>query len=343
MNPVAAQRWIARAKMDENSCQPCKDNNGRLYKNRADAYADYPGGSGYVKCEGRTNCRCTVVKRGKANADVNPDLISKLIGMQSFSGRALAAQNLAKLGAAVPALDTEPGFRMAAPVTDQNASLYIYDAIGGWDGIQAIDVVRALAGVTGDLDVHINSGGGSIFEGSAIFNAIANYRGGEKTAYIDGVAASAASFIMLACDEVVAEENAVVMVHDGSGIAIGTADDIRELADVLDMLSDTIANTYAKRAGGSATEWRQIMRSGDKWYNAEAAVESGLVDRVARPDEDTQDGGNTNTLDLAIFTASEKSDDDSVGSLSHDDISAVTPLAAIDVAGLREMLKGAFA
>ena len=60
-----AMRWVAVEHVDENTCQACKDNNGRTYRNRADAYADYPGGEGYAHCEGRGNCRGRVVKRGR--------------------------------------------------------------------------------------------------------------------------------------------------------------------------------------------------------------------------------------------------------------------------------------
>ncbi|TDC47648.1 phage portal protein [Actinomadura sp. KC345] len=63
-----AMRWVAVCENDDDSCQPCKDNDGHLYRNRADAYADYPGGQGYVNCKGRENCRCRVVKRRKGNA-----------------------------------------------------------------------------------------------------------------------------------------------------------------------------------------------------------------------------------------------------------------------------------
>lgn len=63
--PENAMRWQAVESIDDDTCQACRDNNGRLYRNRADAYADYPGGSGYVDCEGRGNCRGRVVKRGK--------------------------------------------------------------------------------------------------------------------------------------------------------------------------------------------------------------------------------------------------------------------------------------
>lgn len=59
----AAMRWVARAEDDDSTCSPCSSNNGKTYRNRADAYADYPGGSGYIKCAGRDNCRCTVIKR----------------------------------------------------------------------------------------------------------------------------------------------------------------------------------------------------------------------------------------------------------------------------------------
>ena len=66
----AAQRWVAVSKDDDNTCEPCRDNNGQTYRNRAAAYRDYPGGSGYIHCEGATfgnDCRCKVVKRGKAD------------------------------------------------------------------------------------------------------------------------------------------------------------------------------------------------------------------------------------------------------------------------------------
>lgn len=67
-DPEDAMRWVAVCENDDDSCQPCKDNDGHLYRNRADAYEDYPGGEGYVRCEGRGNCRCKVVKRRKGNS-----------------------------------------------------------------------------------------------------------------------------------------------------------------------------------------------------------------------------------------------------------------------------------
>jgi ATP-dependent protease ClpP protease subunit len=342
MNPQAAQRWVAKAHIDENTCDPCKNNDGKTYRNRQQAYADYPGGKGYAKCEGRSNCRCTVVKRGKASNSMDPKMqrAAELVGSRMFSARALAAVNLAKLDPTAGMFDPpEPGFRAAAPVNGQNGQLHLYDAIGGWDGIMAIDVVKALADMTGDLDVHVNSGGGSIFEGSAIFNAIAGYTGGKKIGFNDGVAASAGSFILMACDEVVVADNAVTMIHDGAAPVFGTPSELRDMADVLDMLSDNIAKMYARKTGGSAAEWREIMSDGDTWYNAQEAVDAGLADRVVgATEEETEDTKVTNAFDLGIFTARATS-----GVSSPNDIEEPLPLTASAVAGLRDALKGAFA
>lgn len=338
---VMAQRWVVNAHIDENTCGPCKANDGKTYRNRQQAYKDYPGGKGYSKCEGRSNCRCTVVKRGKASnsMDARMQRAADLVGSQAFSARALAATNLAKLDPTAGFFDPpEPGFRVAAPTNGANGQLHLYDAIGGWDGIMAIDVVRALGDMSGDLDIHINSGGGSIFEGLAIYNAIAAYSGGTRTAFIDGVAASAASFIAMAADEVVIADNATLMVHDGAGIAMGTAADMRDLADVLDMLSDNIAKVYARKAGGTAGEWREVMRDGDTWYNAEESVAAKLADRIAGALDEGEQPEATNALDLGIFTARESN-----GDSSPERIEAHLPITADAVAGLRDMLKGAFA
>lgn len=281
-----AQRWVAQCEDDANSCTPCKNNGGRTYRNRQAAYRDYPGGSGYVKCEGQANCRCSVVKRGREGNSMNKALIERVrAAAAAVSSRKLTepVRNCSECRDA-PA---EP-FRSALGASGQGGAIYLYDAIGGWDGIQALDVVNALAGLSGPLDVHINSTGGVIFEGAAIFNALKNYPG-TKTAYIDGVAASAASFIAMACDEIVTEKNATMMVHDGSGLCWGNADDMRDTADLLDLLSDSIAETYAARTGGTVAQWRDIMRGGDAWYNATQMVAAKLADRIngVAPDPET--------------------------------------------------------
>jgi ATP-dependent protease ClpP protease subunit len=192
----------------------------------------------------------------------------------------------------------ESGFRVSALANSTGGTttaLYIYDTIGGWDGITAKEVVGALAGATGDVVVHINSGGGDMFEGVAIHNALKNYPG-KITAHVDGVAASAASFICMAADTIVMEPNSSMMIHDGWGLCVGNAADMRETAELLDMLSDQIADMYALRTGGKAKDWRAKMAT-DTWYTAKEAVAAGLADEVAAGGA----GAPENTLDLSVF------------------------------------------
>lgn len=214
-----------------------------------------------------------------------------------------------------------PGLRVKASDTAAT-KMYLYDVIGGWDGITASDVVRNLAGVTGALDVHINSGGGDIFEGVAIHNALKNHQG-DVTVHIDGVAASAASFIAMAGDRIVMEANATMMIHDAWTVVVGNAAEMREAADLLDLLSDTIAEMYAKKTGDTTESWRTKMQ-GEVWYSADQAVAAGLAD------EKVSDAKASNKLDLSLFNYT------STGASA-----PVVPRAnaATDVAGFAELLK----
>lgn len=156
---------------------------------------------------------------------------------------------------------------------------YIYDQIGGWDGILAKDVVMALGGVTGDIVLHISSGGGDVFEAMAIYNAFKNHKGNVEVR-IEGVAASAASYIAMAADKVVIEANSTMMIHRAWGMVVGNEDDAHEFGDMLAMVSDLIAEMYALKAGGKPAEWRKKMAK-DTWYKAQEAVAIGLADEVA--------------------------------------------------------------
>lgn len=167
-------------------------------------------------------------------------------------------------------------------VAESTTDIYLYDAIGGWDGVTAKDMVGALNATGGRrVNLYINSPGGDIFEGHAIHNAIKRYNG-VVTGYIDGIAASAASYIAMACDDLWAAPNAQIMIHDGQGLCMGPAADMRECADLLDLLSDSIAEMYAERAGGEAGEWRAKMRN-TTWFNASQALDAKLISGVHRP------------------------------------------------------------
>lgn len=169
-------------------------------------------------------------------------------------------------------------YNIATPVNDVTA-IYLYEEIGGWFGIGATDFVAELNAITTtNIDLHINSGGGSIFDGVAIMTALARHSA-EITVYVDGIAASAASFIAMAGDRIVMEPAATMMIHDGLGSTLGNEADHLKSAAILGKLSDTIASVYARRAGGDLATWRETMRA-ETWYNAEEAVAAGLADEV---------------------------------------------------------------
>lgn len=159
--------------------------------------------------------------------------------------------------------------------------LRIYGDIGDvYDGgVTAAGVAAQLDAITADhLTVRINSGGGSAWDGIAIHNAIVRHPA-RTTVHIDGLAASAASLIAMAGDEILIASNGRIMIHDAALLTFGTADRLAADARQLDSLSATYADVYAARAGGTPAQWRDVMRR-ETWYTAEQALAAGLVDRI---------------------------------------------------------------
>lgn len=176
----------------------------------------------------------------------------------------------------------------------------VYDDIGeGWfgEGLTAKNFGTEMSSIKGPLDIHINSGGGSVSDGIAIANAIRAHKGPKRT-IVDGMAASIASVIMQAGDERIIEPGAMVMIHDAwSEQPVGNEESGRRIVESLRKHSENIASQYAERAGGTAEDWRAVMRE-ETWFTAEEAVAAGLADRV---------GAGTAALpqrfDLAAFHA----------------------------------------
>jgi len=169
-------------------------------------------------------------------------------------------------------------------LTNTEKKILIYDEIGGW-GIRAIDLINEIN--SGDtklpLNVYINSPGGDLIEALAIFNAIKRYEG-ETVAYVDGIAASAASYIAMAFDKVVMPKNTMLMIHDPISYAFGNADDMRETADILDKFKNSIIAGYADKSGKSAEEISALL-SNETWISADEALEMGFADEVIDPIE----------------------------------------------------------
>jgi ATP-dependent Clp protease protease subunit len=134
------------------------------------------------------------------------------------------------------------------------AEIVIYDEIGAF-GIPAkalLDELKAL-GPVAELSVRINSPGGSVFDGVAIYNALKRHQA-KVTVWIDGIAASIASMIAMAGDEVVMPENAMLVLHDPSGLVAGTAADMRATADALDKMAAAMVAAYRDKSGAGDTE-----------------------------------------------------------------------------------------
>jgi len=158
------------------------------------------------------------------------------------------------------------------------SEIWLYDEIGMW-GKTAKDFISELKEIKNkQIDLHINSPGGSVFEGNAIYNALKNHDA-EITTYIDGIAASIASIIALAGKKVIIAENAMYMVHNPSGLTMGEAKDMRKSADVLDKIRDTMVGIYVNKSKKSEDDVKKLLDD-ETWYNADEAKENNFVDEI---------------------------------------------------------------
>lgn len=165
---------------------------------------------------------------------------------------------------------------------DEGAEVVIYDEIGAY-GVSAKAFLAELGALPDDapLTLRLNSPGGSVFDAVAIHNALARHAGG-VTVWIDGIAASAASYIAMAGSEVVMPENAFLMIHDPAGMVMGSATDMRAMAEALDKIAGSLVRGYAAKSGKPDDEIAALMAA-ETWLDAAEAVALGLADRVAEP------------------------------------------------------------
>lgn len=161
-------------------------------------------------------------------------------------------------------------------------TISIYDEIGAF-GVTAKDFADQLAalGNVSHINLSINSPGGSVFDGLAIYNMLKRNRA-SITVRVDGIAASMASVIAMAGDAVVMPENAMMMIHDPSGVVVGTSRDMRQLADVLDKIKNGLVAAYANKSGADRQEIEDIMAA-ETWMTAQEAVDMGFADAVEEP------------------------------------------------------------
>ena len=149
----------------------------------------------------------------------------------------------------------------------------------------------------GDLTVVINSPGGDVFAGLAIYNALVNHNG-NVTVRVDGLAASIASVIAMAGDKIIMSPGSMIMIHRPSVYAAGTVDDMEKAKDVLTKIEEGITPIYAKRTGLSDEKIAELLEA-ETWMLADKAVELGFADEVSEaPEKQKQDEGVQNAMGM---------------------------------------------
>lgn len=202
--------------------------------------------------------------------------------------------------------------------TKDSADLYFYGDIvsswwGAWDDADQYPeaIKNFLDGVKGkDLNIYINSGGGSVFAGMAIYSMLKRHQG-HKTVYVDGLAASISSVIALAGDKVVVPSNAFMMIHKPWNGMYGNADDFRKMANDLDAIEDGIINVYAEnlKEGVDIETIRQMVQEetwlngieAEKYFNIDVVESNGAVACVSNIFKDYK-----NTPDVLLKQKSEE-------------------------------------
>lgn len=174
--------------------------------------------------------------------------------------------------------------------TKDKADIWIYGEIGeGWssDFVTAkglSDELKKLADVR-EITLRINSPGGNVFDGLAIYNSLKKFPAKIITE-IDGIALSIASIVALAGDEVRMAGNAVYMIHNPWTMAVGDSTEMRKVADQLDLVRNSLAGTYSAKTGEKTTvEQISEWMNAETWFNSEEALKAGFVDEITDPIE----------------------------------------------------------
>lgn len=177
-------------------------------------------------------------------------------------------------------------------------TLDMYDFIGGdmfGDGITEGMVANALASSTSNaVTLNINSPGGDAFAGVAIRNVLSQ-SGRKVTVNVVGLAASAASIVAMAGDNIVMHSGSVMMIHPAQAMTMGSADDMRKMADTLDTVTNSIADIYVAKTGLDKSKVLDMM-SAETWMSGEEAVANGFATAVSKEQKAV-----TNSYDLSIL------------------------------------------
>lgn len=183
----------------------------------------------------------------------------------------------------------------------------LYDEIDSFWGIGPEDVAGALqdAGKIDLVDVHMNSIGGNVFDGAAIYNLLKAHSA-QVLVTVEGLAASSGSLIAMAGDRIVMGEAAWMVLHRVWGAVGGNAEDMREMADLLDRMTDEFSVVYQRRSGQEAKVVDDWIAA-ETWFSGKEAVEAGLADESS--EESNAPASAMAGLDLSVFGYSRIPDD----------------------------------
>lgn len=191
------------------------------------------------------------------------------------------------------------------------ASIYIYDIIGQdfWtgEGVTAMRFVEALAKfrAVDTVHLHINSPGGDVFEARAITAAMLAFPG-KFVAHVDGLAASAASYIAVSCDEVEIAPGAFIMIHNGWTMSMGDRHDMLNTAALLEKIDASIAADYVAKTGMELSAAAEMMDA-ETWLDAETALSMKFADRIATKAEKVN-----NAWDLSAYSHAPKIENETI-------------------------------
>ncbi|MEK4501930.1 head maturation protease, ClpP-related [Bacillus sp. FSL R12-0069] len=169
-----------------------------------------------------------------------------------------------------------------AEAKGDTSTITIYGEIGEpfrGESTSAKDIENALNSVeSGCITVRLNSGGGDVFHGISIYNQLKNHPA-KVIIYVDGLAASAASVIAMAADELMMNTGSMLMIHEASTLAWGTKTDIQKTLNALEGINQSITDIYMTRYKGERSEM-ETMIANETWFTAQEAVEMGLANQV---------------------------------------------------------------
>ena len=187
-------------------------------------------------------------------------------------------------------------------------TIYVYDVIVAsdadaefWGGVSPEAFAKALAGMSGDVHLRINSPGGDVFAARAMVQAMSEYDSGQIIAHVDGWAASAASLIAVSADKTIMAPGSFLMIHKAWTWTVGNSDDHRASGNLLDQIDTQIADLYAAASGGTAGDFTEKMAA-ETWYSPPAALEAGLIDEIA-PDKSEKTTASASLWDASAIAA----------------------------------------